>query len=142
MKNSKDLLSSTLKTAQMGQTGIRAVMDYPMDYKLYDALQSQLQEYDMIEKEVQRIADSHGIPVNSLHPSLKNAAKMMAAVYLSHGDTDSKIAAMTIQGNTRGMLKSLKNRNRYDGSDSAVYEITGKLLDCEKENIQQMQSFV
>ena len=142
MKNSKDLLSSALKTAQMGQVGIRAALNYPMDCKLYGALQSQLREYDIIEKEVQRIASSHGIPVNSLHPSLKNAAKMMTAFHLSHGDIDSKIAAMTIQGNTKGMLKGLKVRNRYDGSDPIAYEITGKLLDCEKENIQQMQSFV
>lgn len=142
MKNSKDLLSSALKTAQMGQVGIRAALNYPMNCKLYGALQSQLREYDIIEEEVQQIASNHGIPVQPLHPSLKSAAKMMTALRLSRGDVDSKIAAMTIQGNTMGMLKGLKLRNRYDGSDPVVYEITGKLLDCEKENIHQMQSFV
>ena len=49
MKNSKEILSSVVKTAQMGQTGIRSVLDTSMRPSLRKALESQLREYESIE---------------------------------------------------------------------------------------------
>ena len=48
MKGSQDILSSILKTAQMGQTGIRSALNVTMRPALRKALESQLQEYDAI----------------------------------------------------------------------------------------------
>ena len=42
MKNSKEMLSSLLKTTQMGQIGIRSVLDTNMRPGLRKALESQL----------------------------------------------------------------------------------------------------
>ena len=42
MKNSKELLSSLLKTTQMGQIGIRSVLDTSMEPGLRDALDPRL----------------------------------------------------------------------------------------------------
>ena len=56
MKSSKEILSSVVKTAQMGQIGIRSVQDYAYSHRLKDALNSQLKEYDMIESEAQKLA--------------------------------------------------------------------------------------
>ena len=44
MKNNKELLSSVLKTTQMGQVGIRSVLDTTMRPGLRKALESQLRE--------------------------------------------------------------------------------------------------
>ena len=51
MKNSQQILSSVLKTAQMGQVGIRSVLDTRMRPGLRKALEQQLREYDQIETE-------------------------------------------------------------------------------------------
>ena len=51
MKDSKDILSSLLKTTQMGQVGIRSVENAVNGKQLKKALKSQLDEYDAIEKE-------------------------------------------------------------------------------------------
>ena len=51
MKNNEEILSSVLKTTQMGQTGIRAVLGYTDNVKLKQALRDQLQEYDTIEQD-------------------------------------------------------------------------------------------
>ena len=51
MKDSKDILSSLLKTTQMGQVGIRSVEKAVNGSELKKALRSQLQEYDKIEQE-------------------------------------------------------------------------------------------
>lgn len=62
MKNSKDILSSVLKTTQMGQVGIRSVLDTSMRPGLRKALESQLREYDSIETEAHSIATQRGWP--------------------------------------------------------------------------------
>ena len=51
MKNSREILTSVLKTTQMGQIGIRSVLDTSMRPGLRKTLESQLREYDSIETE-------------------------------------------------------------------------------------------
>ena len=55
---------------------------------------------------------------------------------------DSKIAAMMIQGNTRGMIAGLKDLHQYQQQDSQVSALCQRLLDCETANIRQMQAFL
>lgn len=142
MKESKELLSSILKTTQMGQVGIRSVLDSNMRPTLRKALESQLQEYDSIESEAHCIASSRGWQVPELDPMVRTMADMMTRVRLTGGNTDSKIAGMMIQGNTRGMILSLKNMRRCNNPDSQVADLAQKLLDTEKNNIVSMQGFV
>lgn len=142
MKDSKDLLSSILKTTQMGQVGIRCVLKSPLKASLKSELQSQLQEYDAIEREAHTIACSRGWVLEELDPSVKAMAGMMTKAKLKFGNADSKTAAMMIQGNTRGMIKSLKNMHQFINNDERVSRLSQKLLDCEISNIRQMQGFV
>ncbi len=142
MKDSKDLLGSILKTAQMGQVGIRSVLKNALGTNLRTALHSQLQEYDRIEREAQAIAASRGWELEQLAPSSKAMSGIMARTKLSFGNTDSKTAAMMIQGNTRGMIKGLKNLHQFPPSDERITVLSQKLLDCEKANILQMQEFL
>ena len=69
MKGSKDLLSSALKTTQMGQIGIRSVLKSHVGTGLHTALVSQLHEYDSIEQEAHAIASAS--LSNYCTPSLK-----------------------------------------------------------------------
>ena len=142
MKGSKDLLSSILKTTQMGQTGIRAVLKMPLHSQLQEALRSQLREYDSIEQEALTLAASRGWELEQLDPAVKAMADMTTRMRLSYGNSSSKTAAMMIQGNTRGMIKGLKNLHHYNHSDERIAVLSRKLLDCEQENIKQMQGFV
>ena len=142
MKGSKDILSSVLKTTQMGQVGIRAVMNRAVGTDIKQQLRSQLQEYDSIERQPHAIASSRGWDLEELDPAVKFMAGTMSKMQLMTGAIDSKVAAMMIQGNTKGMIKSLKNIHRYDNNDPQVSNLAQKLLDCESANIQQMQGFV
>lgn len=142
MKSSTDVLSSVLKTTQMGQVGIRSVLNIPLQADLREALKSQLKEYDSIERDAQAIASSRGWTLEDLHPVAKRMAMMTARTKLSYGNSSSKTAAMMIQGNTRGMIKGYKNLNAYNHADQQVCNISQKLLDCEKANILQMQGFL
>lgn len=142
MKGSKDLLSSIIKTTQMGQVGIHSVLKAPLKASLRSALQSQLEEYDKIEQEAQAIAASRGWVLEELDPAVRSMSTMMARAQLSFGDTDYKATSMTIQGNTKGVIKGLHNMRQLCQEDARVTQLSQKLIDCENANIRQMQGFL
>lgn len=142
MKNSKEILTSLLKTTQMGQVGIRSVLDTSMRPGLRKALESQLREYDSIETEAHTLATQRGWELDELDPAVRMMSNMMTRMKLRGKNTDSKIADMMIQGNTRGMIKSLKNIHQYPETDSQISTLSQKLLDCETANIRQMQGYL
>lgn len=142
MKGSKDILSSIIQTAQMGQIGIRSVLNAPLRSNLKDALRSQLREYDIIEREALELATSRGWSLKELNPAIKHMTNMMTKTRLSTGNSTSKAAAMMIQGNTKGIIKGYKNLNQFATPDERIALLARKLIDCEKENIQQMQGYL
>jgi hypothetical protein len=142
MKTGKDVLGSVIKTAQMGQLGIDAVLEYTKQPALKEALRSQKQEYDAIEKEAIKIAEERKWEVKNLNPAVKQMAMMTTRMRIRGKEPDATIAAMMIQGNTKGSIKTLKNLHRYPETTGRICAISQKLLDCETDNIVQMQGFV
>jgi hypothetical protein len=142
MKNDRDMLSSILKTTQMGQIGIRSVLDTSMRPGLRKALQSQLQEYDSIESEAHALASQRGWELREIQPGKRMMTNLMTHMKLRSGNSDSKIADMMIQGNTRAMITGLKELHQYQQQDSQVSALSQRLLDCETANIRQMQAFL
>ena len=142
MKNGKEILSSLLKTTQMGQLGIRSCLNASMRPGLRKALESQLREYDNIESEAHAIASQRGWEVEELDPALRFMTDAMTRMKLSRGNCDSRISDMMIQGNTKGMIKGLKNLHQFPQPDEKIRTLSQKLLDCETANIRQMQSFL
>ena len=136
------MLSSALKTTQMGQIGIRSVLDTTMKPQLRQALEDQLKEYDSIETEAHTLAFQRGWEVPELDPAVRFMADRVTRMKLMGRDSDSRIAAMMIQGNTRGMIKGLKNIHHMKQPDQRIQTLTQKLLDCETANIRQMQQFL
>lgn len=142
MKNNRELLSSVLKTTQMGQLGIRSVLDMTMAPELRKALESQLREYDSIESEAHTIATQRGWELPELDPGIRMMTDMMTRLRLTGSGTESKIADMMILGNTRGIIKGLKNLHHAETPDDRVNALTQKLLDTETANVRQMQVFL
>ena len=142
MKNSQQILSSVLKTAQMGQVGIRSVLDTRMRPGLRKALEQLLREYDQIETEAHALASQRGWELKDLDPALRMMSNMVTRMKLSAGGSESKIADMMIQGSTKGMIKGLRNMHQFPREDSRISALSQKLLDTENANIRQMQAFL
>ena len=142
MFDNKDLLNSINSTVQMGQIGIRSVLDTSVPNNLRKALQSQLREYDLIETQANEIASSRGWALNDINPAVRKMADMMTRMRLAYGDPQTKVAAMMIRGNTRGMIIGYKDLHRCSKPDQQIKSISQRLLDCEAENIRQMQGFL
>ena len=142
MKTNQEVLSSILKTTQMGQVGIRSVQDKAVGTGLQKALESQLKEYDSIESQAHALASQRGWDLPELQPGKRLMADMMTRMKLSYGNSDSKIADMMILGNTRGMVKGIKNMHQWADHDSQIENLSQKLIDTEVANIRQMQPFL
>ena len=142
MKTNKEILSSLLKTTQMGQIGIRSVQKRAESPELQQALDSQLREYDKIEREAHNIANMRGWVLPELNPGIRTMSEMMSRMKLMGSRKDSKIAGMMIQGNTRGVITNLKNLHQYSNRDSRIEELSNKLLEKENDNIRQMEPFL
>ena len=142
MINSQRVLNDIIKTSQMGINGINVVMDKTTQPALRQALKVQRREYSDIEQQAKLLARQKGYRIDHLKPISRKMGALMSRGQLMMGEPNSKIAGMMIQGNTRGMILSLKNMRRCDCPDPQVADLSQKLLDTEKNNIVSMQGFV
>ena len=137
MKTNQEVLCSIIKTVQMGQSGIRCVQNKASGQQLKQVLSDQLNEYDSIERQAYALATRKGWLMEPLDASVERMSSIMARMQLMGGEKDSKIAKMLVQGNTRGMIKGLKNLHHCVPLDPSVDAIAQKLLTREQENIRQ-----
>ena len=142
LKDSKEILSSVLKTTQMGQIGIRSALEAEMKPELRQAMEAQLQEYDAIETQAHSIAAERNWVLPELNPSIRFMTDQMTKMKLSYGEVNSKIAEMMIRGNTSGVIKGLKNLHQMEQQDDSVSALSLKLLDTESANVDQMKQFL
>ena len=142
MINSQRVLNDIIKTSQMGINGINVVMDKTTEPALRQALKVQRREYSDIEQQAKLLAQRKGYQIDQIKPITRRMGAIMSKTQLMVGDPDSKIAGMMIQGNTRGMILSLKNMRRCNQPDAQVAELAQKLLQTEKNNIDSMVGFV
>lgn len=142
MINSQRVLNDIIKTSQMGINGINVVMDKTRQSALRQALKVQRREYSDIEQQAKLLAQRKGYKIDQIKPITRRMGALMSKTQLLVGEPDSKIAGMMIQGNTRGMILSLKNMRRCNQPDQQVAQLAQKLLETEKNNIDSMEGFV
>ena len=141
MKN-REYLSFLLKTAQAGQVEIRSILDTSMDPGLRSALEEQLREYDSMETEALTIALQRGWELAVLDPGRSFLTDRATRFRLNCRNTDSAIADIMIQKNTKAMIRGLKNLHQFQDEDAQIRILSQKLLDCETASIRQLQQYL
>jgi hypothetical protein len=142
MLKDTDLLNHIRQTTEMGQEGIDMVMEYA-DYKpLRSALQDQKTEYGKIYRAADTMLRSRGEEPKEVSRIAKLSSEFSSSLKTMYNHSTSKIAEMMIQGNTRGMTKSLQCLDQYDNGDHEVQALAEKLLRTEEANIEQMKPFL
>ena len=131
-----------VKTTRMGQTGIRAVLRCPLNQELHSALCQQLEDYDNLEDAAQALADERGWRLKKPDSMLQHMIEKMTCMKLPRKNRNTKVADMVIQGNTQGMISSLRDQHQYQGEDTEVIALNRKLICCEIANIRQMKPFL
>ena len=140
--NDKHILTSMLHTVQMGQSGIRCIMNKAISPALKQELEDQLRKYDNIEKQTLALAKDMKLTLTNLNPVVETMSSMMSNIQLIGGETDSKIAGMLIQGNTRGSILGTKNLRKVSRADQRVSDLAQRLLEQEEVNIRRSRQYL
>ena len=142
MTENEKILTQINKITQMGQVGINCVMPKATKPALQQALNVQRQEYQSIGPRAKNLAKAKGLSIQDGSSLVHRMSSMAARSRLIGGNTDSKIAGMMIQGNTRGMIQSLQGMHKTVNPDPEVAKLSQKLLETEINNIRQMEGFL
>ena len=142
MNQDTKLLQSICKSTEMGQSGIRAVMKAARDPAMQRALSSQLREYDAIHHQADRLLHDRNETARRIPGLALSFSRLSAGMKMARDSSSSAIAAMMIQGNTKGMVKSMRENRTLRALDPKVSSLSNRLLQTELSNIEQMKSFL
>lgn len=143
MQNDCKMLNEIRKTTQMGCYGIKTVLPQSRNEALTEALHRQYSEYTRIYAEADRLLHLRGGREKNLNPMAKYAGAMTSMLRArTSSDPSAKIAEMMIQGNTRGMIKSIHNGRTLTPLDPKVSALSNRLLQIEQANVDQMKQYL
>ena len=142
MQNEIEMLRSIRQSTEMGCSGIRAVLPEAQNPAMQSALRSQWKEYDSIYAEADRLLRERGVRLSGVNPLAKYGSMLTAKLRVrSSRNTTARIAEMLVQGNTRGMVKSMQNLRAMGVLDPKVSSLSTRLLQTEQANIEEMKHF-
>lgn len=136
------MLNEIRKSTKMGQVGIHAVMKGGLSDEFHNVLKSQMEEYDAIYHEADSLLREHGGKEKNLSALAKWGNTMASSMKLKMDNSRSKIAQMMIEGNTKGMIKSIQSIRSMGVLDPKVSALSNRLLQTEQANIDQMKAYL
>ena len=141
MTNDIPMLNAIHRATQMGSYGIKTVLNETGDRRFRAALRQQLAEYEELSGEAARLLHGHGVTPKSVNPMARLGSAMTSKMRVRSSPT-SKIAELMLQGNTRGMIKSMHNIRTMGILDPKVSSLSNRLLQTEQANIDQMKQYL
>lgn len=143
LKNEEKMLQEIRKATQMGCYGIQAVLDETADRDLAEALKEQHTEYDKLFREADRLLHERGSSGKDINFMARYGAMMSSkAKVRTSSDPTAKIAELMMDGNTRGMIKSIRNIRTMGLLEPQISNLSTRLLQTEQANIDQMKHFL
>lgn len=136
-----ELLQYVYKTADMGVAGIEAVLEFTTSSELKKVLRDQMSEYVGCRTQAEQLLAARSDGSTGVNPIAKMSAQAMATGKLLLDASASKIAEMTIQGNSMGVSKTLRHLHDYTQNDDAR-RLAEDLLRIEQANIEQLKAFL
>ena len=137
------MLNSIRKATQMGVYGIQAVMPETKNGALKDELHKQLEEYERIFEEGDRLLAEHGGKQKNIGPMAHYGSSMSAKMQVRMAkDKDAKVVELMMQGNTKGMIKSIHNNHTMSILDPKVSGLSNRLLQTEQSNIDTLKKYL
>lgn len=143
LENDVSMLNSIRQATQMGCYGIQTVLNETANRDFRAALRQQHAEYEEIFSEADRLLRERGGKVKDIHPFAKYSSAMASKMRVRASiDPTSKIAELMLQGNTRGMIKSMQHIRTMGILDPKVSSLSNRLLQTEQANIDQMKQYL
>ena len=143
MEQDISMLNSIRKATQMGCYGIQSVLDETGDRDIRKELNSEYREYALIFNQADMLLQERGSKGKDVHPLDKMGSAISSKMRVrASRDPVSKIAELMVQGNTRGMIKSMHNIRNMGVLDPKVSSLANRLLQSEQANIDSMKQYL
>lgn len=137
-----ELLGRIARAAQMGCVGIEAVLPRADDRDFRAALCDQRAEYRAIEAAARALVRARGGNVRSAPKMALRGARAMGRMQTALDSSSSHIAGMMIEGNTKGLVKNLRDLHAWDGGDRQTAALARRMVAAELANIDQMKPYL
>ena len=137
-----ELLGRISRSAQMGCIGIDAVLDHADDADFRAALLDQRAEYRAIDAAALGLIAHRGGRARPVPAMASRSARAMARMQTAMNGSSSHIAGMMIQGNTKGLVKNLRDLHAYSGGDVQAGALARRMVAAELANIEQMKPYL
>ena len=137
------MLNAIRRTTEMGCYGIKSVLNETANREFRGALRAQYDEYAQIYEEADRLIRERGGRIKDLNPMAKYGSAMTSKMRVRASiDPTAKIAELMLQGNTRGMIKSMHDIRTMGTLEPRVASLSRRLLQTEQNNINQMKHYL
>ena len=136
-----ELLEHMIKSCEMGIEGINSILKKVKDKALRDELMHEIQEYQLIHTEAERMLAQRGEAPKGIGVVAKVSSELVTEMQTAFDDSTSKLADMMIKGTTMGVTKSLKLLNSYEG-DEQVKDLCVRLRTLEENRISKLKEYL
>ena len=137
------LLTYIHQNAEMGKDTINHLLGITTDGKFRTLLQSQFDEYNMINNISEQKLRARAKEPKDIGPLTKAATYMSINLNTLTNKSPSHIAEMMVRGSTMGVIDITKKIKAYGGTaDKDAIDLADSLLSFEQRNIEECKKYL
>ena len=142
MNGNTEMLNFIFQNSEMGVNTIGQIVELTIEPEFKKQLNSQLAEYEMINKEAKDMLNKHGCEEKGINSFDKIKTYLMINIQTLTDKSASHISEMLIIGSNMGVIDAVKNIHKYLEAEKDIVKLMQRLLKFEQENIKQLTEFL
>ena len=142
MNGNTEMLNFIFLISDMGINTIGQIVELTIEPEFKKQLNSQLAEYEMINKEAKDMLNKHGCEEKGINSFDKIKTYFMINIQTLTDKSASHISEMLIIGSNMGVIDAVKNIHKYLEAEKDIVKLMQRLLKFEQENIKQLTEFL
>ena len=140
--NEIDLINRMRQNLEMGIDGIQKVIPYAKGEGFKEALNRQLEEYQTLYAESDRLLSAHDGTPKDIPVIAKISTDVMSTMKAMAYKEDTKIAEDMVRGTATGIAKLMRHQGEYSGGDEAVNSLCTRIIESEERNSEEMKQYL
>lgn len=137
-----EFLNYIYQNAEMGKNTISQLIDIVEDPIYKKFLQLQLEEYASVYSVAEEMLKKFNKEGKNINVLSKASTYTMINLKTLTNKSPSHISEMLIQGNTMGIIDLTKKIKEYANTEKEILDLANKLLEFEKENIEECKKYL
>lgn len=142
MNGNAEMLNFIYQNSEMGVNTIGQIVELVKEPEFKKQLDSQLAEYEKINKEAKAMLNTHGYEEKGINSFDKLKTYLMINIQTLADKTASHISEMLIIGSNMGMIDAIKNIRKYSEAEKDIVKLMQRLLKFEEDNIKKLTEFL